>query len=83
MLAKSCDEAAYEKLVRALCYQHQIPIIEVEEKAELGEMVGQCKFDKEGKARKVVGCSCAVVKNYGRDEEAQQQLQEYFQSQKQ
>ncbi|KAI1728577.1 ribosomal protein l7Ae/L30e/S12e/Gadd45 family domain-containing protein [Ditylenchus destructor] len=78
VLAKDCDEASYEKLVRALCFQHEIPIIEMETKAELGESIGQCKYDKEGKARKVVGCSCAVVKNYGRDDDAQQQLEEYF-----
>lgn len=51
-----------------MCHEHKIPIVEVEDKAELGELVGQCKYDKEGKARKVVGCSCAVVKNYGRDD---------------
>jgi len=82
VFAQNCDEPSYEKLVRALCYSHEIPIIEVEDKAVLGEMVGQCKYDKEGKARKVVGCSCAVVKNYGRDDDAQQQLEEYFKKQK-
>ncbi|KAF7640194.1 40S ribosomal protein S12 [Meloidogyne graminicola] len=74
--AKGCDEPSYEKLVRALCNQHQIPIIEVEDKSELGQMVGQCKVDKEGKARKIVGCSVAVVKDYGRDEEAKSELEE-------
>jgi len=82
VLSKAIDEPAYDKLVRALCQQHQIPIVEVEDKAELGEMVGQCKYDKEGKARKVVGCSAAVVTNWGRDDEAQQALQEYFKQQK-
>ncbi|KAL3077103.1 hypothetical protein niasHS_013092 [Heterodera schachtii] len=62
VLAKSCDEASFEKLV--------------EDKAELGQMVGQCKYDKDGKARKIVGCSVAVVKDYGRDEEAKNDLQE-------
>lgn len=84
VFAKNCDEPSYEKLVRALCEQHEIPIIEVEDKATLGELVGQCKYDKEGKARKIVGCSCAVVKNYGRDDpavaEAQNALQEYLKS---
>ena len=27
----------------------------------LGEWAGLCKIDREGKARKVVGCSCIVV----------------------
>ncbi|KAL7076690.1 hypothetical protein ACQ4LE_004125 [Meloidogyne hapla] len=74
--AKSCDEPSYEKLVRSLCNQHGIPIIEVDDKSELGQMVGQCKVDKEGKARKIVGCSVAVVKNYGRDDEAKSEMEE-------
>lgn len=68
IFAKNCDEPSYRNLVKALCHEHKIPIIEVDDKAELGELVGQCKYDKEGKARKVVGCSCAVVKNYSRDD---------------
>ena len=32
---------------------------------KLGEWVGLCKIDQEGQARKVVKCSCAVVKNWG------------------
>jgi small subunit ribosomal protein S12e len=52
----------YVKLVEALCAEHQIPLIKVKDKKLLGEWVGLCKYDKEGKARKVVGCSCVVVK---------------------
>jgi ribosomal protein L7Ae-like RNA K-turn-binding protein len=37
----------------------------VENKEELGEWVGLCKIDKEGKPRKVVKCSCVVVKVSG------------------
>jgi len=35
---------------------------EVEDNKKLGEWAGLCKIDKDGKARKVVGCSCVVVK---------------------
>jgi len=34
----------------------------VKENKTLGEWVGLCKIDKEGKPRKVVKCSCVVVK---------------------
>ena len=34
----------------------------MELKEELGEWVGLCKIDKDGKPRKVVKCSCVVVK---------------------
>ena len=36
--------------------------VQVEDNKKLGEMVGLCKIDKDGNPRKVVGCSCVVVK---------------------
>ena len=35
---------------------------QIEDKEELGEWVGLCKIDKDGKPRKIVKCSCVVVK---------------------
>lgn len=35
---------------------------QVDDNKKLGEWVGLCKIDREGKPRKVVGCSCVVVK---------------------
>jgi len=82
VLAENCDEPQYSKLVEALCAEHGIPLIKVKDKKLLGEWVGLCKLDKEGKARKVVGCSCAVVRDYGQEDHARTVLQEYFDSQK-
>lgn len=36
--------------------------MQVDDNKKLGEWVGLCKIDREGKPRKVVGCSCVVVK---------------------
>ena len=36
--------------------------MQVENKEDLGEWVGLCKIDKDGKPRKVVKCSCVVIK---------------------
>lgn len=36
--------------------------VKVDDNKKLGEWVGLCKIDREGKPRKVVGCSCVVVK---------------------
>ena len=35
--------------------------MKVDSNKKLGEWAGLCKIDREGKARKVVGCSCVVV----------------------
>lgn len=62
VLADNCDEPAYKKLVQALCSEHQIPLIKVDNNKKLGEWAGLSKLDNMGKARKVVGCSCVVIK---------------------
>jgi small subunit ribosomal protein S12e len=52
------------------------PSFQVEESKQLGEWVGLCKLDAEGKARKVVGCSCVVVKSWGEESRARTLLVE-------
>ena len=82
ILATNCDEPAYVKLVEALCTEHGINLLKVEDSKKLGEWAGLCKIDREGKARKVVGCSCVVVKDYGKESQALDVLHEYFRSKK-
>ncbi|XP_037845295.1 small ribosomal subunit protein eS12-like [Chlorocebus sabaeus] len=65
VLASNCDEPMYVKLVEALCAEHQINLINVDDNKKLEERVGLCTIDREGKPHKVVGCSCVVVKDYG------------------
>lgn len=74
VMAKDCEEAAYTKLVEALCKQHEVPLVKVDDKKVLGEMAGLCKIDKDGKARKVVQCSCVVVSDFGKDTAARDYL---------
>ncbi|ODM92993.1 40S ribosomal protein S12 [Orchesella cincta] len=81
VLADDCDEAMYKKLVIALCTEHNIPLLRVDNNKKLGEWAGLCKIDKEGKARKVVRCSCVVVKDYGGDSPAKDQVLEYIKTQ--
>merc|ERR1711962_926834 len=63
VLAENCDEANYVRLIEALCVEHQIPILKIGDNKTLGEWAGLCKIDREGNARKVVGCSCVVVRS--------------------
>ncbi|KAI9219101.1 40S ribosomal protein S12, partial [Blastocladiella britannica] len=81
VLAQSCDEKEYVRLIEALCAEHGIRLIKVPDNKQLGEWAGLCKLDREGTARKVVGASVVVVKNWGEESEALNVILEYFKSQ--
>lgn len=54
VLTANCDEPMYITLVEALCAEHQINVIKVDDNKKLGERVGLCKINREGKHRMVV-----------------------------
>ena len=78
ILASSCNEPAYTKLVEALCAEHGVDLMKVSDGKQLGEWVGLAKLDKEGTARKVVGCSCVVVTDFGEESDALSVLKSSF-----
>jgi small subunit ribosomal protein S12e len=78
VLVETVTEKEYLKLIEALCTEHQINLIKVSDAKKLGEWAGLCKIDREGNARKVVGASVVVVKDFGEDSEAMNVLLEYF-----
>ena len=80
VLAESCDSEPYNKLIEALCAEHNINLIKIADGKKLGEWAGLCVVDREGNARKVVGASCVVVKDYGEESEALSVLLDYFKS---
>ncbi|CAK7346635.1 unnamed protein product [Dovyalis caffra] len=77
VLADDCNQPDYIKLVKALCADHNVNLLTVPSAKTLGEWAGLCKIDSEGKARKVVGCSCVVVKDFGEDSEALNVVQQH------
>ncbi|KAK8550493.1 hypothetical protein V6N13_119010 [Hibiscus sabdariffa] len=77
ILAEDCDQPDYVKLVKALCADHNVKVLRAPSSKTLGEWAGLCKIDSEGKARKVVGCSCVVVKDYGEQHEAVEVVQQH------
>merc|ERR1711976_770620 len=81
VLSSGCNEPAYSKLITALCKEHDIPMIMVENGKLLGEWAGLCKYNPEGKPVKVVGCSCVVVKNWGEETSARQYIIEHVKNQ--
>jgi len=78
VLVETCTEAEYIKLIEALCAEHKINLIKVGDAKVLGTWAGLCKIDKEGNPRKIVGCSCVVVKEYGVESEGLHVLLDYF-----
>lgn len=77
-LSESCDADAYKKLVKALCLEKKVPLVEVPDSKKLGEWAGLCKIDKEGNAKKVVGASCVVVHDHGEDSDGLTFLQQHL-----
>nr|XP_033802365.1 40S ribosomal protein S12-like [Geotrypetes seraphini] len=76
VLASNCDKPMYVKLFEALCAEHQINLIKVDENKKLGEWGGLCKTDRERKPRKVAGCCCLVGKDYGKESQAKDVIEE-------
>ncbi|KAI9884613.1 MAG: 40S ribosomal protein S12 [Watsoniomyces obsoletus] len=82
VLNEACEEEPYKKLVVALCSEHNIPLIKVPDGKELGQWAGLCVLDREGNARKVVNCSCVVVRDWGEESQERSVLLDYFQKER-
>ncbi|EGG25362.1 40S ribosomal protein S12 [Cavenderia fasciculata] len=82
VLAENCDEQNYVRLIKALCAEHQIPLITVEDSKQLGEWSGLCKLDKEATARKVVACSSVAITTFGKESEEYKFLIDYVEKNK-
>jgi len=78
VLSSGCNEPAYTKLIEALCAEHGVDLMKVSDGKQLGEWVGLAKVDKEGTARKIVGCSCCVVTDFGEESGALEILKASF-----
>lgn len=54
-------------------------LFQVPERLKLGEWVGLGSYDSAGNVKKMVACSCAVVKDYGESSKALTMVLEHFQ----
>jgi small subunit ribosomal protein S12e len=77
-LALSCSEEPYIRLVRALCSEAKVPLVEVPNAKHLGQWAGLCKIDKDGEPRKVVGASCVAITDFGEESPARSFLLQYI-----
>ena len=53
VLAKDVNNQDYQKLVRALAKDRNVPLLEVDSKTELGQWSGLCKYDQTETARRL------------------------------
>ena len=74
VLAKDVDNQDYQKLVRALAKDRQVPILEVDSKVELGQWSGLCKYDQTDTARKIRACGVLVITQFPADQEASAEI---------
>lgn len=83
VLCESVTESSIVTLIEALCNEpeQKIPLIKVSDAKLLGEWAGLGKIDREGNARKVVGASVVVVKNWGADSDERSILIDHFSNQ--
>jgi len=78
VLAESCQEKEYLRLVEALCHEHNVNLIKVPDAKKLGEWVGLCKIDRKGEAQRIVSCASVVVREFGEESEHLDVLLNYF-----
>lgn len=81
-LAKNCENADYKTLIKALCTEHSVPLVEVEDREHLGEWAGLCKVDSNGVARNVAKTSSVVVTEVEADTNAYKILSNFINSQR-
>ena len=82
VLSNSCDAKSYSGLIVALCEEHNIPRVNIEDSTTLGEWVGLCKISPEGQAVNIINCSCAVIRAWGEETPAIEFIQNYIKNQK-
>ncbi|XP_045660192.1 LOW QUALITY PROTEIN: 40S ribosomal protein S12-like [Ursus americanus] len=82
VFASNCDEPVYVQLVEALCAEHQINLIKVDDNKKRGERGALCRTDRGVPPGKVLACSCVIVKDDGKESQAKDVMEEYFKCKK-
>ena len=76
VIAEDCDEPRYVRLIKALCHQNAIPIIEGVDRETIGKWAGLSRYNKENNLKKIIKCSSIAVVDFGERTRALDYLQE-------
>jgi small subunit ribosomal protein S12e len=76
VLADDCDDAQYVRLIKALCAQNNIDLLQVAEKSKLAEWAGLVKRDATGAIKKTFKCSSVAIRDFGEKTRALEMLLE-------
>nr|ANM86213.1 40S ribosomal protein S12 [Stygiella incarcerata] len=68
VLAEDCDHDGYRNLIRALCKEHNIPLLSVPTQKELATMAGIATVGDSGNVLRTARCSSVVVKVIDKDD---------------
>ncbi len=80
ILAQDCDNDEITKLVKALCAEGNVSLIQADEGKELAEWCGLCKLNEDGTVKKAVKCAVAVITDYGAESAAKNIVEKYVES---
>lgn len=69
-VADNCELGDYKNLVKALCTEKEVPLVNVADRLTLGEWAGMCKIDNSGVARNVVKCSSVALSHVDEETKA-------------
>jgi len=75
VLSSGVSEQSYSQLITALCQEHQIPLMKVDDSELLGTWAGLATLDEEGNTRRVVKCGCVVINQWDGSDEATSAVQ--------
>ena len=81
-VADNCELNDYKNLLKGLCTEKEVPLVNVTDRTQLGEWAGICKIDQAGVARNVVKCSSVAISFVDEETQAWKVLTTYINSSK-
>lgn len=80
VFSRECAEENYTKLIMAMCREHNIPIVQVDDSKQLALWSNLAKIDEDGEVKRWPKCTCVVITQWDpKSTDAQNRVQSYVQ----